>query len=300
MPGLIIALVMALSALGGGVVYASQHALTADALYRVGTTVESVPLAPATTDASKTRPLLDLAAKRVPEARLPQYTDAVSNTLPISSTVSVTFTQAISNVENLATDENIPGESYKGLLAKLGAAHRAVERGQEHVAENVLNAFLNELNAMMRSGHISGDNYHTLYSDYTALVTGLGGTPTAETDGDQDEATTAGRRSDARSSNEDEESAADRKRDRSDRTTDSEQGPRKERETTESPAGPSAPKPKDDREDRPPGRPSAEPAERMKEHEQGGPPRGTSGSSHAPASPPHPSRQKGPPPGKGR
>ncbi|MBI2906951.1 MAG: hypothetical protein HYX92_04780 [Chloroflexi bacterium] len=84
-----------------------------------------------------------------------------------------------SDVEKLASDPKISGQSYRGLLAKLEAAKAALERGQSRVALNNLDAFLNELNAFERSGHISAANYEALYASYSALVARLGGTPRA-------------------------------------------------------------------------------------------------------------------------
>ncbi|MDP2663069.1 MAG: DUF5667 domain-containing protein [Dehalococcoidia bacterium] len=98
-------------------------------------------------------------------------------TAPISSTVAVTLTQTISDVENLKLDPAIPGNSYQGLLAKLQALREALVRGRGNAALNQLNAFLNELNAMQRSGHISQSDYDALYADYTSLTSELGGTP---------------------------------------------------------------------------------------------------------------------------
>jgi len=101
-------------------------------------------------------------------------------TVAISGTIALTFTQTISDVRNLPADPEVPGQSFKGVLAKLDAARASLGRGQGDVAVHNLDAFLNELNAMRRSGHISSENYDKLYSDYTGLVNSLGGTPGAQ------------------------------------------------------------------------------------------------------------------------
>lgn len=93
---------------------------------------------------------------------------------------SVTLTQTISDVLNLASDPPGPGQSYDGLLAKLRAAQAAIERGQRGVAARILDGFQGELNALANSHHITSENYNTLYSDYGNLVRSLGGTPSRE------------------------------------------------------------------------------------------------------------------------
>ncbi|MCL5962593.1 MAG: DUF5667 domain-containing protein [Chloroflexi bacterium] len=106
----------------------------------------------------------------------PAQATATSTPVPtatIASTVSMTFTRAISDVRDLAADPSVPGQSYNGLLAKLQAAQAALGRGQEDVAIRILDAFLHELDAMKRSDHISADRYNTLYASYNALVSAL-------------------------------------------------------------------------------------------------------------------------------
>lgn len=100
----------------------------------------------------------------------------------LSSTNALTLTQTISDVLKLADDALVPGESYRGLLAKLEAADQALARGQAQVARHILDAFHNQLNALQRSGHITAQNYDDLRSRYAALVASLGGTPRAGTE----------------------------------------------------------------------------------------------------------------------
>lgn len=90
-----------------------------------------------------------------------------------SATALPSFTAIASDVRGLEDDENVPGQSYKGLLAKLKAAEEAVERGQTDVALRVLNAFLNQLEAAHRSGHISEENYRKLYEEHGELMRSL-------------------------------------------------------------------------------------------------------------------------------
>ncbi|MCL4369727.1 MAG: DUF5667 domain-containing protein [Chloroflexi bacterium] len=98
-------------------------------------------------------------------------------TILVSGTLPLSLTQTISDVEALANDPEVRGNSENGLLAKLEAIQKAIQRGRADTAANILNAFLNELNAFQRSGHISADSYARLYADYSALVTALGQSP---------------------------------------------------------------------------------------------------------------------------
>ncbi|MCL4459443.1 MAG: DUF5667 domain-containing protein [Chloroflexi bacterium] len=95
----------------------------------------------------------------------------------ISNTIGITLTQTISDVVSLSADPNVPGQSYEGLLAKLLSVQASLERGQTKVSLNQLDAFLHELNALQRSGHISQANYDRLYAAYTTLISSLGGEP---------------------------------------------------------------------------------------------------------------------------
>jgi len=121
-------------------------------------------------DEDLTHPITGTAASGKAKGR-PEATAA------ISPTVALTITQAITNVQSLAGDNSVPGQSYKGLLAKLKAAQAALERGQTNVAVRILDSFLGELNAMQRAGHIQDSS--ALYTQYSALVTSLGGAPKA-------------------------------------------------------------------------------------------------------------------------
>ena len=62
-----------------------------------------------------------------------------------------TIQQLIDDVNAL----NLPNGTRRSLLAKLEAAQAAVARGQRDTARNQLNAFVNEVQAMRRSGRLS-------------------------------------------------------------------------------------------------------------------------------------------------
>lgn len=85
------------------------------------------------------------------------------------------FNIAMNDIVN-ATYLN-PGNSYKGLLAKINAAIASYGNGDIQSAINSLDAFYNQLCAMNKSGQISADSYGLLYQDYSELVTLLGGNP---------------------------------------------------------------------------------------------------------------------------
>ncbi|MDP2661169.1 MAG: DUF5667 domain-containing protein, partial [Dehalococcoidia bacterium] len=97
--------------------------------------------------------------------------------LAIPGALEAKLTQALSDLQKLKDDPAVSGDNYEGLQGKLLAAREAVERGRHNAALNELGAFLGQLNAMRQSGHISAGSYDQLYSDYTSLVSALGGTP---------------------------------------------------------------------------------------------------------------------------
>ncbi|MBI2906950.1 MAG: hypothetical protein HYX92_04775 [Chloroflexi bacterium] len=114
--------------------------------------------------------------------------DGAPSTLPagqpgaasaLASNMERDLNRLMSDVEKLATDANVPGQSFNGLLAKLSAAITALARGEDKVALDNLDAFLNELNALQRSGHISARNFDALHAGYSSLVVSLGGAPVA-------------------------------------------------------------------------------------------------------------------------
>lgn len=153
----------------------AKDALTeaAEAAEHVLTLAGSQPAVGRDDDDDVTHPLTGTVAAGKSKGR-PEATTS------ISPTVALTLTQAISNVQNLANDTEVRGKSYNGLLAKLRAAEEALERGQRYVAVRIMDAFLGELNAMQRAGHITPQHYSTLYTQYSALVNSLDSTPKAQ------------------------------------------------------------------------------------------------------------------------
>lgn len=118
------------------------------------------------------------AARRVtitPDADASAPTSNASTSL--ATPVSTAVEQLISATDSLQTDSLVSGDSYTGLVAQLSAARAALDRGETSTATEILNAYLDKLNAMQRSGHISADNYAMLYAGYAELVGDLGGTP---------------------------------------------------------------------------------------------------------------------------
>lgn len=187
---MIVALLIAIAA-AGSVAYAMPNPLPGEAPHPVtdgqeqlGTSVRSLDrVLDQVPEAAKT-PLKDngdtghedLVAPTAPSPVLVPEDRPQSRLSPaISSTTAVTLTETISDVLKLADDPLVSGESYRGLLAKLEAAERALDRGQAKVAINLLDAFHNQLNAFRRSGHITAQNYDDLLSRYSALVASLGG-----------------------------------------------------------------------------------------------------------------------------
>ena len=110
-------------------------------------------------------------------------------TVVISGEVALALRQILSDVQGLAADPRTAGQSFKGLVAKLEAAQESIERGRTNAVMNELDGFLNELNGMLRSGHVTAQNYENLYAKYSDLVAKLGGTPRARLVPAQPEAT---------------------------------------------------------------------------------------------------------------
>jgi hypothetical protein len=197
MPALLVALLLLAGT--GGVAVASQNAQPGDALYPVKIQVQAVQGAFAV---PARRVVFDdetATATAVPtETTLPTATPAPTNTVAPTATTAPTDTpiptattaatpatvvptagvptvmaDLRSDVANLANDRDVPGRSEEGLLAKLRAAQAAIDRGQPRVAENILGAFDDELDAMHRAGHISQADFDDLQMKAGALKTGL-------------------------------------------------------------------------------------------------------------------------------
>lgn len=94
----------------------------------------------------------------------------------------VELSALVAEVEGLAADDDVARQGRQDLLAKLAAARDALDRGQIRVAANTLAAFAHHLNALARSGNISGEDYDLLYDAYTKLAERLGDTPVPTAD----------------------------------------------------------------------------------------------------------------------
>ncbi|HZR01372.1 MAG TPA: hypothetical protein VFC93_21400, partial [Chloroflexota bacterium] len=175
MPAVLV--VLLLLAGTGGVAVASQNAHPGDALYPVKIQVQAVQGAfavparrvefddeTATATAVPTETTPPTATPAPTNTVAPTATTAPTNTaVPTSTTTAATATAVAtagvptvmadlrSDVANLANDEEVPGKSYEGLLAKLRAAQAAIDRGQPRVAANILGAFDDQLDAMHRA-----------------------------------------------------------------------------------------------------------------------------------------------------
>ncbi|HLH71987.1 MAG TPA: DUF5667 domain-containing protein [Chloroflexota bacterium] len=157
----------------GQALQAATTGLTIASTYVPSTPLAQRALPPVTTVVTGAEPTDTTSTEAASVLVTPGATGA------ISTTVSAAVTQLISTTQTLQADPLVPGQSYEGLLAKLEAAQAALARGQTDVAIRILDAFLGELNAQERSGHISADNYAALYAGYSNLVTSLGATPKA-------------------------------------------------------------------------------------------------------------------------
>jgi len=93
---------------------------------------------------------------------------------PLPSPVASAVATLEAGINVLATDTAVPGNGgngpQNGLDAKLDAAVAAIGRGDTQTANNILDAFAHQLNALERSGHISEDDYTNLYNQYTSLL----------------------------------------------------------------------------------------------------------------------------------
>jgi hypothetical protein len=110
-------------------------------------------------------------------SNLPAVQPATATVLPGTE---VAIRKLISETQSLRTDPLAAGQSFDGLLAQLDAAQAALARGQREDAARILDAYLGELHALLRSGHISVDNYNVLYAGYSDIVYSLGRTPGAQ------------------------------------------------------------------------------------------------------------------------
>jgi hypothetical protein len=77
----------------------------------------------------------------------------------------------------LSLADYLPGHSENGLLANLFAAQAAYESGSLGTCLNIMDAFYNQLDALLRSGHLSEAAAMLLYEGYSTVVECLGGDP---------------------------------------------------------------------------------------------------------------------------
>jgi hypothetical protein len=77
----------------------------------------------------------------------------------------------------LAASGDLPGQSERGLTAKLYAAQDQYDQGDMRECLNIMNAFYNQLRAFAQSGHITHAHAAMIYDGYASVVTCIGGDP---------------------------------------------------------------------------------------------------------------------------
>lgn len=179
---IIVAIFVALSLVGGGVVYAAENAPPTSPLHPVQVAVNTASgslhlIAPSTISSGPvTAPRQDsgkLNATSTPPAAKDENGPKPTMT-PLPPDVATAVAAMESDVKMLATDTAVPGHDgngpENGLDAKLNAAVAALGRGDHQTAASNLDAFVHQLNALERSNHISQTDYTNLYSQYLALL----------------------------------------------------------------------------------------------------------------------------------
>lgn len=200
---IIVAIFLALSAVGGGVVVASHDAPASSPLHVVAVKTSGVfntaqlPATQTATDEDeKATPTVSPTPEATvtetvsptPEATATEAEDAADDggsqsnkdrvaATPLPTQVATAIATIESDIQSLAKDPNTHGQAWQGLQAKLDAATRAEERGDGQAAANILNAFAHDLNAMESSNRITQDDYNALYAQYTGLATQLNAMP---------------------------------------------------------------------------------------------------------------------------
>ncbi len=177
----IVAIFLALSVVGGGVVYASETAPPTSPLHSVQIVVNGaasslhVGLSSTATSTPVPTPVLKGTTDHPSGSNARDDARPNATLTPLPSPVASAVATLEAGVKMLATDTAVPGSNghgpEDGLAAKLDAAVAAMERGDTQTASNILDAFAHELNAMRQSGHISDADYTSLYAQYTALLT---------------------------------------------------------------------------------------------------------------------------------
>ncbi len=77
----------------------------------------------------------------------------------------------------LAASGDLPGQSERGLIAKLYAAQDHYDKGDMTECLNVMNAFYNQLRAFVQSMHLTHAHAVMIYDGYASVVTCIGGVP---------------------------------------------------------------------------------------------------------------------------
>jgi len=81
----------------------------------------------------------------------------------------------------LAAADYLPGQSERGLIAKLYAAQDQYDKGDMRECLNIMNAFYNQLRAFAQSEHIAHEHAVAIYDGYASVVICIGGTPNPPT-----------------------------------------------------------------------------------------------------------------------
>lgn len=200
---IIVAIFLALSAVGGGVVVASHDAPASSPLHVVAVKTSGVfntvqlPATQTATDEDENAtptvsPTPEVTVTETvsptPEATATEAEDAADDggsqsnkdrvaATPLPTQVATAIATVEADIQSLAHDPNTRSQDWQGLQAKLDAATRAEERGDGQAAANILNAFAHDLNAMESSNRITQDDYNALYTQYTGLATQLNAMP---------------------------------------------------------------------------------------------------------------------------
>jgi len=202
---IIVAVLLALSLVGGGVVYAAENAPSTSPLHPVQVAVYHTAntlhlAAPSATATPTPKPPADKNVGAVSvtassqgknsdqgqgDAAQPRDNDDThpkATVTPLSSDEVNAVATAEAQITALAGDTAVPGHGgngpENGLDAKLDAAVQALGRGDKAGAAAILDAFAHQLNAMGGAGHISSSDYSALYTQYTRVLALFNGSAT--------------------------------------------------------------------------------------------------------------------------
>jgi len=182
---IVVAIILAFSLVGGGVVYAAENAPPASPLHgvqiAVNNTASNLHLAASAATATPTpRPKGKNEAKTAGsgtgQAHNPDQDDTHPRPTmtPLPPAVATAIATAEAGIEGLRTDPLVPGHAgngpENGLDAKLDAVQTQLGHGDAKAASATLDGFVHQLNALERSGHITQANYDALYKKYLDLL----------------------------------------------------------------------------------------------------------------------------------